>query len=263
MPKLIISKNNLPDIDAYTNSVRLRFRIISDDRNISSYWSPIYSVEPKNIYVRGTKTIGGSINLEKHTGYVSVVWDSVSVYKENDISETIIDEIKNYDVWVKFADNDNTNESNWIYKERVSSTSLNILIPSQYESNGNFYTPKWMYVEIYRPANPILRYEKAFYEIVQDSSSVDIANDKIILNSNHGLKQGDSVIYYSSSAVGGLNNDSIYWVNPVDEQSFNIFSTQNDALNNLNKIDLTSTGSGSGIFRHYPFLSYRSLITTL
>lgn len=264
MPKLIIPKESLPDSDIYTNSTRFRFRIIADDRNISSYWSPVYSIDPENLYVRGTRTISGTIHLEKHTGYVSAVWDNVSVYRTVNSVETIIDEIKNYDVWIRFAGNGGTNPGDWIYKERVSSISLNIIIPSQYEyNNGSYAVPKWMYVEIYRPGNPISRYEKVSHAITQNSSSVNITNDSITTPSAHGLEAGSSVLYTATSAIGGLTSGTLYWIRPINTTSFNIFSTQNDALDNINKINLTSTGSGSGTFSHYPFLVYKDLITTL
>lgn len=263
MSKLIISKENLPDPDVYTNAVRFRFRIIADDRNTSSYWSPIYTADPENIYVRGTRTIPGTFHLEKHIGYVSAVWDSVSVYRTIN-STSPIEELKNYDVWVRFAGNGGINPGEWIYKERVSSSSLNILIPSQYEyNNGSFSAPKYMYVEIYRPGNPIMRYESITNTITQNSSSVNITNDSIVTASPHQLETGNIVLYTATSAIGGLATDSIYWVRPINSTSFNIFSTQNDALDNINKINLTSTGSGTGIFSHYPFLVYKGLITTL
>lgn len=263
MSKLVISKANLPEIDIFTNSIIFRFRIIADDRNVSSYWSPIYSIDPKNIYVRGTRSIPGLLHLEKHTGYVSVVWDSVSVYKTIASIEPI-EELKNYDVWIKFAGNGGVNPGEWIYKERVSSSSLNILIPSQYEyNNGSFDSPKLMYVEVYRPGNPVARYESLTNTITQNSSSVNITDDSITTASPHQLETGNIVLYTSGSAIGGLSTDSIYWVRPISATSFNIFSTQNDALDNVNKINLTSTGSGSGTFSHYPFLVYKGLISTL
>lgn len=263
MPKLTILKETLPDLDIYTNTIRFRFRIITDDRNLSSYWSPIYSIDPGNSYVRGNRTIPGLLHLEKHTGYVSAVWDSVSVYKEIDSVNTIIDEIKNYDIWIKFTENGGANPGEWIYKERVAATSLNILIPSQYESNGNLYVPKYMYVEIYRPGNPIARYESISHTITQNASSVNTTTDVITTSSPHYLEAGNIVVYNSGSPIGGLSDDSIYWIRPVTDTSFNLFSTQNDALDNINKINLTSTGSGSGTFAHYPFLVYRNLITSL
>lgn len=264
MPKLIIAKENLPDLDIYTNTARLRFRIITDDRNVSSYWSPIYSIDPGNTYIRGTRTIPGLLHLEKHTGYVSIVWDSTSVYKTINSVDTLIDELKNYDLWIKFADNGGTNPGDWIYKERVSSTSINILIPSQYEYNNGLYaSPKLMYVEVYKTGNPIQRYESISHTITQNSSSVNITNDSITTSSAHELAAGDSIVYTSTSSIGGLSNDSLYWIRPINATSFNIFTNQNDALDNLNKIDLTSVGSGTGTFSHYPFLLYKGLITNL
>lgn len=264
MPKLIIPKESVPDINVYIEKTQVRFRIITDDKNYSSYWSPIFSVDPELTFIRGTREIEGLLNLEKHTGYVSAVWDSVAAYKEIDSVNTLIYELKDYDIWIKFAGNGGANPGEWIYKERISSTSLNIAIPSQYQyGSGSYASPKYMYVEIYRKGSPALRYNSISNAITQNSSSINIATDTITTPSAHQLSAGESVVYEASSSIGGLSNDSIYWVRPVSSTSFNIFSSQNNALDNVNKIDLTSTGSGTGTFSHYPFLVYKGLVTTL
>lgn len=265
MAKLIIPKNQLPDQDVETEEFQLRFRVISDNQNVFSYWSPIYSINPELFFVRGTREIGGLLTLTKYTGYVTAVWDSVAIYKiiDNALS-SIVGELPSYDIWIRFADNGGTNPGDWIYKERVSSTSLNIATPSQYEYGGGSYaTPKYMYVEVYRPGRPISRYKKFEIEITQNASSVDVTNNIINHSSTNSFQNGDTIVYNSSNPIGGLVDEAIYWVRPVTDSSFKIFSSQNDALDNVSPIDLTSTGSGTGTFSHYPFLMYKNLITTL
>jgi hypothetical protein len=44
MPKVTITKDKLPPINGESESYFTRFRIISDDRNNKSYWSPIYQI---------------------------------------------------------------------------------------------------------------------------------------------------------------------------------------------------------------------------
>lgn len=265
MAKLIIPRNNLPDQGVETEEFQLRFRIISDNQNVFSYWSPIYSVNPELFFIRGTREIPGILTLTKYTGYVTAVWDSVAVYKViNNALNGIVGELNSYDVWIRFADNGGANPGEWIYKERVSSTSLNIATPSQYEyGSGSLATPRYMYVEIYRPGRPISRYKKFDIEITQNSSSVSVATDTITHSSSNTFENGDTIVYNSSNPIGGLNNEGIYWVRPITSTSFKVFSNQNDALDNINAIDLTSTGSGTGTFSHYPFLMYKNLITTL
>lgn len=44
MPKVTINKDDLPPINGESESYFTRFRIITDDRNNKSYWSPIYQI---------------------------------------------------------------------------------------------------------------------------------------------------------------------------------------------------------------------------
>jgi hypothetical protein len=45
--KVVIPSANIPASTTVPNSVVLRFRIISEDKNRASHWSPIY-ILPKN-----------------------------------------------------------------------------------------------------------------------------------------------------------------------------------------------------------------------
>ena len=134
MPKLTIPKESLPDVDILTNTIRFRFRIVSDDRNLSSYWSPIYFLDPELDYIPD-----GDLVIEKHSNYSTIVWNPVSVQKNgNEITE-----LQYYDLWIRWGQ-DNS-EGEWIYKERVTSTSINLIKPS---------TPSGLdhlSIEIYRP----------------------------------------------------------------------------------------------------------------
>ena len=76
MSKLVIPRENFPDVDIFTNTVRFRFRIIADDRNVSSYWSPIYSIDPELDYIPN-----GNVVIEKHNAYSTVVWNPVKIEK--------------------------------------------------------------------------------------------------------------------------------------------------------------------------------------
>jgi len=246
MSKLIIPKENLPVVNAATNTVNFRFRIITDDRNVFSYWSPIYSLDPKMYFIPGTIYSPGSLTLSKigSSSSISMSWDSVSIRKsvkdlniEDPYSKinitnaqfnsttglityvvnnnfvvgqtvsvygcsdfrfnfeegkvfsrtstsftfqpasttlnngntstggkvigksSLIGELSGYDLWVRWSENGPSNYSPWTYKERVSSTSVTINIPSSYlDSSGTLRTSaKNVNVELYRPGNPINR----------------------------------------------------------------------------------------------------------
>lgn len=259
--KLIIPRESLPDINIYTESYEVRFRITTEDRNRFSYWSPIFSINPQFIYIQGDFNEPGDLVMQKHTGYVASTWDSVSIYK--DINNVGI--LPNYDFWVQYTENNGANASNWIYRERISTTSMNENIPATYvDSNGvTGRVPKWMKVEIYRPGRPVARYSDLTVSIVQSGSTVNITNDTIVTASAHGLETGDAIVYTATSAIGGLTTDTAYWVRYVTATTFSLYNHKSEAINNVNKVNLTSTGSNSATFTRYPFLLYKNKVTSL
>jgi len=63
--KVIIPKSMLKEIDGETNSYLVRYRLISEDKNRSSHWSPIFYVEfPQFVISRGkTEELGDIVGL--------------------------------------------------------------------------------------------------------------------------------------------------------------------------------------------------------
>lgn len=265
MPKVIIPQRNFIEQDIYTQKYNVRYRILSDNQNNLSYWSPIFQVDPQIIFWPGLIEVPGIIRVEKvGSKIVSATWDSVGLYKDVSGTLTNIGELSEYDVWIKWAGSSGTNPSNWIYKERISSTSVNINVPASYmDSGGTTRTDiKYLYIEIYRPGRPILRYEQT-YEFPQNSTVVDIGNDHINFGQGHGSATGTAALYTSATPIGGLTSGATYYSRTVDYTTISLHPTKNDALNNTNKINLTSVGSGTGSFTGFTFRIYDALITTL
>ena len=90
--KYIIKQDDLPTIDSLTQKFNIRYRIISEDKNRLSHWSPIISIDPQYVYVPGNIEIVSS-------GITTVVWDPVTIK----IGTTTIRQAKDYDVWVKWS----------------------------------------------------------------------------------------------------------------------------------------------------------------
>jgi hypothetical protein len=265
MPRVVIPKENFPEMDIYTQRYNVRYRVITDNQNNLSAWSPIFEVNPEVIFQPGTIELPGKINIEKiGSSYVGLTWDSVSIYKEVDGDLVNVGELPSYDLWIRWAGNGGANPSNWIYKERIFSTSLNINIPSSYVDSGGTTraAPKYMYAEVYRPGRPIIRYEQT-YEFPQNATVVDITNDFINFGQGHGSSTGTSALYVSATPIGGLTSGNTYYSRTIDYTTIALYPTKNDALANTNKINLTSTGSGTGSFTGFPFRMYDALITTL
>lgn len=266
MPKLTISKENFAEVDAFTGNVYLRYRLVSDDRNRISYWSPVFEITPPVYYVQGTLTIPGTILATKTGGYVSVTWDSVSMYNDDDLS--FWGELESYDIWVQFGDNGMTKAGPWIYKERVFTTSVNIIVPSLYtyvDANGvsQTTTPKQMKIEIHKNVRPISRYSPDRF-IFDQYNGVNLTDDIISFSSPHDFETGDPIAYYvynSASAIPPLVDGTVYWVRVLSQNQITLHSSQAGAENNTGKINLTGYGQGTGVIVKNPFLQSTAINT--
>lgn len=264
MPQISIPINNFMEMDIYTQKYNVRYRIVTENQNSFSYWSPIFEVDPEFIFWRGTIDYAGSLYVEKlGTGFVSLTWDPVTIYKEIDGSLTDIGKLQMYDIWIKWTENGGANPSDWIYKERLSSTSVTLNIPPSYlDSGGTPRNPKQVYVEIYRPGRPILRYEQT-YGFPQNSTTVDTTNDWIDFGQGHGSSTGTAGLYMSATPIGGLTSGNTYYTRTINYTTIALYPTKQDSLDDTNKINLTSTGSGTGSFTGFPFKMYEGSKTSL
>jgi hypothetical protein len=114
--KVIIKQSDLPPINSDTNSHVIRFRIVSDDGNRSSHWSPIYSVDP--------------VAISKITAYSSShTASSATVTWTIPVS---LQDVK-LDVYLRLsgqANADNTTAFPWTYAGTTSGTSFTANIPA-------------------------------------------------------------------------------------------------------------------------------------
>ena len=265
MPKVTISETNFEEMDIYTQKYNVRYRIITDNQNNLSSWSPIFEVDPEFVFQGGTIESPGIITLnEIGSTHVMIVWDSASVYKEVETELESISQLKSYDIWIKWAGASGANPSDWIYRERVSSTSLNINIPANYiDATGTTRSSiDYLYVEVYRPGRPTIRYEKV-YDFLQSATTVNTSNDSIDFGVGHGYNTGSEQLYLSATPIGGLSDSSTYYIRVIDYTTVALYTTNQDALDDTSRVNLSSTGSGTGSFTGFPFRLYDSVITTL
>jgi hypothetical protein len=76
--KLRILKSYLPPVDHDTEKYNLRYRVISEDRNRTSHWSPIYNSD-------GTNVIGTSGALSISQEIITAVWGDENNHPAYDI----------------------------------------------------------------------------------------------------------------------------------------------------------------------------------
>jgi hypothetical protein len=228
--KLIIPRSQLPDINILTKGYQLRYRVTTEDRNRFSAWTPIFLVQPEFTFEPT-----GEIIIEKHTGYSKIVWNPVIVKKDGES----VGDVGLYDIWVRWG----TSSSNgtWEYKERTSSTSIDVLKPT---SPGGL---NHLSVELYFPGRPRLR--KATYDIFQSNAAgkINLTTDVITLPANV-FKTGYPIRYKSTDPVGGLTDNTIYYARMLTATTMTLHPTESDAVNDTNKIDITSHKNAVGFF---------------
>ena len=151
-----VLKKDLPTINSLQEGYEVRYRVVSEDKNRTSHWSPITLVQPDYTF------ISGEIDFNKSGNIVTSIWDQVEIKKNS----TLIEIASEYDIWVRFDRNDS---GDWIYKQRVQGNIINIIIPTTYTINGvvQVDSPNKYSIEVYLKGTPISR-DTSFLRVYQD-----------------------------------------------------------------------------------------------
>jgi hypothetical protein len=144
--KFKISNALLPPISVEEEAYVVRYRIVSEDKNRTSHWSPITIVDPDYTFTTGAihHTKSGDVN--------SIAWDPVIISKDgNEIRKA-----HEFDVWVRWDRNDN---GDWAYLQRIDTPSISILTPTTYNLSGvvQVSPPNRLSVEVFLKGTPITR----------------------------------------------------------------------------------------------------------
>lgn len=156
--KAILRKENLPApsiLSDGTYGYVVRYRVISEDQNRFSAWSPIHVVRPQYVFIRQNNKDIDEFVIEPNIGYIHVIWDPVDVYDQN--NEYVVNTASEYDIWLKWGI---AGDGIWVYKQRVVGNSVTIPIPQQYndtESSIVSQQPEEVSIELYIPGSPISR----------------------------------------------------------------------------------------------------------
>jgi hypothetical protein len=144
--KIKITQDNLPTINSITEKYDIRYRVISEDKNRTSHWSPIINIDPQYTYVSGNISISSS-------ALTTVAWDAVTIK----IGDQVIRQAKDYDVWVKWSKADGAGD--FVYVERISTNSIILVHPTTFYIDGvdQEESPNRVTVEVYLKGQPITR----------------------------------------------------------------------------------------------------------
>jgi hypothetical protein len=144
--KIVIPQSDLPPIRVDDEGYVFRYRIISDDKNRRSHWSPIKVIKPEYTFV------SEDIYHDKAGQISTIVWTPVIIKK----GTKTITQASEYDVWVRW---DKNNGGDWIYSSQINGTSLSLITPSTYTINDvdQAEVPNKLSVEVYLKGSPITR----------------------------------------------------------------------------------------------------------
>lgn len=154
--KVRFKQADLPPVLVTEEGYVLRYRVVSEDKNRTSHWSPIVTVKPNYTYVTQNIDFNSSGNL------ATSVWDAVKIQKDsNDITTAY-----EYDVWIRW---DRGDDGDWIYKQVLQGNSISSVQPSTYTKNGIVQgsAPNKYSIEVYLKGNTASR-NSSFLLVYED-----------------------------------------------------------------------------------------------
>jgi hypothetical protein len=154
--KTTVKYSDLPALSVASEGYTIRYRVISEDRNRKSHWSPVVSVSP------GYTFDEGDIDFFKQGNIVTSTWDAVAIKK----GTVLIENANEYDVWIKY---DRSDAGDYVYKQRVIGTSISTVHPATYTKDGvvQALAPNKYSIEVYLKGIEVSR-STAFLRVYQD-----------------------------------------------------------------------------------------------
>jgi hypothetical protein len=142
-----IFNDDLPIINATINGYAVRYRIVSEDKNRVSHWSPIHYIDAGYTYIAGQVP-----EVVQSGNAISVIWDKVQVQKAGNL----IGKIRDYELWVRWG---RDGEGDWIYEGKSNVNSLSLMVPPTYLVDGEDQEqrPNEFSLEIYLESVPVSR----------------------------------------------------------------------------------------------------------
>jgi len=156
--KAILPERDLPNFVLFKDGsfgYRVRYRIVSDDGNRTSHYSPIYSVKPNYVFLRPDGAELDDIDVVRRRRYINIFWGTVAARER--VAGNFIKNIGDYDVWLKW--NGESDQGIWIPAERAENEGslLGFVVPGSYTlSNGTVVQeePTRLSIEVYVRARP-------------------------------------------------------------------------------------------------------------
>jgi hypothetical protein len=173
-----VPEAQLPPLTVFkdgTFGYRVRYRIVSEDANRFSHYSPVQQVRANYSFQRPTGKGLGDFVIIRQGPYINVVWEAVSVNNNN--FNSFVKKSNEYDLWLSWSKGETNNV--YIPADRVDGTLQGFIIPSSYQvvSSGTRITvqeePTRLSVEIYVRATTQSRSNTALLVYKLDNANIE------------------------------------------------------------------------------------------
>jgi len=113
----------------------LRYRIVSEDRNRRSHWSPATKIQISPVPETLPYTTVNRISIEKSTSHIDVVWSFPQPVEISSEQELRLRENKDFDIWARWNTSNTTNPdaagwTNWEFQSTVSGSVWSVSPPT-------------------------------------------------------------------------------------------------------------------------------------
>lgn len=138
--KVIVRKSDLPPTASISGSYKVRYRIVSDDLNRTSAWSPIYTLSITPI----SNTVEYDIQVSTNT--ITTIWNSIP-----DIP------LSTFDVYIRWigdpvGEEDPETTYPWTYTTSIGTTSYSIIKPSSVSTSNGPVIPTHFQISVQVPS---------------------------------------------------------------------------------------------------------------
>lgn len=173
-----VPEEDLPPLTVFSDGTfgyRVRYRIVSEDSNRFSHYSPVQRVRADYLFSRPTGKELEDFVIIRQGPYINVVWDAISV--SNNSFNSFIKKANRYDLWISWSKGESNNV--YIPADRVDGTLQGFIIPSSYQtiSSGTLVTtneePTRLSVEIYIRATTQSRDNQALLVYKLDNENIE------------------------------------------------------------------------------------------
>lgn len=157
--KAKVPEASLPPLTYFSDNTfgyDVRYRIVSEDKNRFSPYSPVYRVRPNYEFQKPPGVAQSDLEILTAGPYVNLVWDPITIVDR--ISGQTIRQALEYDIFLQWGKGETNPFPVWIYEERVEGTQIGFRYPTQYQlTNGatEVAKPNRLSAEVYlRSSNP-------------------------------------------------------------------------------------------------------------